>query len=192
MEAKFSANSRIFNTINKVKGVVVAQNLTTPFESYDVEYDKIGLRLRQPATTLELNTSKPRPGSRPRKKYNREDENFVNFIDFLKVHGTIRVQAPQSAVPGFCKRYRETTGEVVDFPSSHASVIVETAKWGCSVTVLFPPSGADLVPNDISAGPYTKGSSDWAVYGNDFAYELFELGFRLGRATETFCTPGQG
>lgn len=182
---KYTIGTLVRNTLTGVRGPIIA--LSPAPDTYEVEYQKIGIRRNQPARQLEVYTQKARPGLRPHKQYEWDSELFTNFIDFLKVSATIRVQLPQASFEGFRKRYFTATGENITPTTPFVSIIVETAKWGASVTVLFPSSGAHLVPDGIKAAKYVHDADMWSVYGNDFAYELFEKGFRLGRAAETFC-----
>jgi hypothetical protein len=109
-------------------------------------------------------------------------EEHAAFLEFLRTYGTIRVQLPPQSVLNFQENYRRVTGQDVEAPSEHVSIITPNAKWGLTFTVLFPSSGLPLVPPSLIAFPYTQATPDTiGICNNQFAWELLSVGFRLGR-----------
>jgi hypothetical protein len=54
----------------------------------------------------------------------------TNFLDFLRDNATIRVQLPPQSVSNFQENYRRVTGEEIDAPSEHVSIIPSESKMG--------------------------------------------------------------
>jgi hypothetical protein len=105
----------------------------------------------------------------------------TNFLDFLRDNATIRVQLPPQNISKFQEKYRQVTGEEIEAPSEHVSIIPAESKWGTAITVLFPIIGKPLVPASLAT--FSNGQTNPDVLGicnSDFAWELFSLGFRIG------------
>lgn len=107
---------------------------------------------------------------------------YKDFVDFAREQGTIRVQLPQHAAPKFNGDYETVTGEQVDNSTEYYSIIGGVPKWGATLTLLFPKEGASLAPPHLNAHVYTKADPDmWCIMDNAFIFELFSIGFRLGK-----------
>jgi hypothetical protein len=115
-----------------------------------------------------------------RKKVQKTYAENTNFLDFLRDNATIRVQLPPQSISSFHNKYLQVTGEDIDVPSEHISIIPSESKWGTSITVLFPPIGKPLVPASLSTFSYGQHGEIIGICNSDFAWELFSLGFRIG------------
>lgn len=105
-----------------------------------------------------------------------------DFVDFARDNGTIRVQTPLHAAAKFDGDYLSVTGDKVDNTTEHYSIIGGVYKWGATLTLLFPKEGAALVPPGLNAHQYTKDDPNtWCIMDNAFIFELFSIGFRLGK-----------
>jgi hypothetical protein len=104
-----------------------------------------------------------------------------DFIDSLRKNSNIRVQLPQASIENFAGLYESLTGDKVDEHSPNLSVIPETSKWGVSLTVLFPKDIVALAPAWLKPYQYVHSNPNvWAINNNNFCYELFAIGFKLG------------
>ncbi len=149
----------------------------------DGEYDTAADSL-----TIVEKTSIPKPAARfrpVRPETFRLGHTHAEFEQFLRLHATIRVQLPEASIPSFEAKYQSVTGENVVTPSTFVSIIDERAKWGLSITVLFPTSGKHLVPDWLTLGSNNLEDPDaLGIFNNDFGWELLSKGFRLGRKHE--------
>lgn len=123
-----------------------------------------------------------RAGVKARKiKVQKKYAEHTNFLDFLRDNATIRVQLPPQSVSNFQENYRRVTGEDVEAPSEHVSIIPSESKWGTAITILFPAIGKSLVPASLTTFSYGQANPDvLGICNSDFAWELFSLGFRIG------------
>ena len=149
----------------------------------DGEY---GVEAGSPTLVEKNTTPKPAARFRPvRPETFRLGHTHAEFESFLRAHATIRVQLPEASVPSFEAKYKSTTGENVVAPSEFVSIIDESAKWGLSITVLFPASGKHLVPDWLTVGSNKLDDPDaLGIFSTDFGWELLSKGFRLGRKHE--------
>lgn len=107
---------------------------------------------------------------------------YKDFIDFARDHGTIRVQTPQHAAAKFNGDYESVTGDVIDTNTEYYSIIGGVYKWGATLTLLFPAEGAALAPPSLGAHLHTKDDPNtWCIMNNAFIFELFSIGFKLGK-----------
>jgi hypothetical protein len=121
-----------------------------------------------------------KPTRRPRKTAIAGQH--TDLIDFLREHGTIRVQLPTHKVAKFNSDYEAATGDLIDTNTEHYSIIGGVPKWGATLTILFPKEGASLVPAFLQAHQYvTADPNTWCIMDNAFIFELFSIGFKLGK-----------
>lgn len=142
----------------------------------------------QPQLEAPLKTSgsskAARPPRRPRKT--AIATHYKDAIDFLRDHGTVRVQLPNHAIAKFNSDYESTTGDKIDNTTEYYSIIGGVPKWGSTLTLLFPKEGALLMPPSLNAHQYVNADPNvWCIMSNAFIWELFSIGFRLGKDHKT-------
>jgi hypothetical protein len=151
-------------------------------ETVEQALDRAGV-INPTLTATEIPAPLPttRGGKRPPRRTAIAGQ-YKDFVDFAREHGTIRVQLPQHAVPKFNSDYESITGATIDADTEHYSIIGGVYKWGATLTLMFPKEGAVLAPPHLHTHKYVHADEDlWCIMDNAFIFELFSIGFRLGK-----------
>ncbi len=122
---------------------------------------------------------------RPRKKRGGNATDGIQavsdaFLAHLRIKSTIELIGPEKHRALFEQRYQEATGCTINGEIRHASWTCPEATFTYSLRIKFP------TPQDLSIMPsgthLVSGCHELhELYSNTFIFELFRLGFVLGR-----------